>query len=202
MTTTTINLPSWFKYTLDDFTNKNSEVWFHIKNELEFDEIVDLYASCKSDKEITDSLIEVLYEEFPKYEDDINNFVGTDKHLLLSFDKETSEFINHCITRNNLGQVVKEDFRTFNEVEESLKNCIEVCKKVKINLEGIVDFEFFTKAKECGELWIKEKKIFDSGDISGDYEVNKLMNLFPKTFEYVMKHKLGWDLGGWSGGYE
>jgi hypothetical protein len=155
MTTTTINLPSWFKYTPDDFVNKNSEVWFHIKNELKFDEIIDLYVSCKSDKEITDSLFEVLYEEFPKYEDDINNFVGTDKHYLLSFDKEVSKIINYFITRNNLSQVVKEDFKTFNEVEESLKNCIEVCKKVKINLEGIIDFEFFALAKKLGELWIE-----------------------------------------------
>lgn len=201
MTTTTINLPSWFKYTFDDFTNKNIEVWFHIKNELKFDEIIDLYASCKSCKEITDSLIEILYEEFPKYEDDINNFVGTDKHYLLSFDKETNEIITGSIKRNNLSQVVKEDFKTFNEVEESLKNCIEVCKKVEINLEGIIDFEFFALAKKLGELWIEEKKIFDCGDLcSGD--TNKIMNFFPKTFEYVVKHKLGWDLGGWSGGYK
>lgn len=200
MTTTTINLPSWFKYTLDDFTNKNSEVWFHIKNELKFDEIIDLYA-CKSCEEMTASLWWILYEEFPKYEDDINNFVGTDKHKLLSFDKETNEIITGSIKRNNLSQVVKEDFKTFNEVEESLKNCIEVCKKVKINLEGVFDFEFFAKAKKLGELWIEEKKIFDCGDLYSE-EVDKIMDLFPKTFEYVMKHKLGWDLGGYSGGYE
>lgn len=93
--------------------------------------------------------------------------------------------------RKDITQAIEEDLQNLNKIEKSLINS-------KINLEGVFDFEFFAKAKKLGEVWIQEKRIIDHRTLYSE-EVDKIMNLFPKTFEYVEKHKLGWQLCGWFG---
>jgi hypothetical protein len=92
-----IDFPSWFEYTLDDFINKNNEVWKYI-SELELKEIIELYVACESDEEIEPCLTQLIYEEnFDKYENDINNFVDNNKCGLFSFDKKLFEFVNKLV---------------------------------------------------------------------------------------------------------
>ncbi len=93
---TTIDFPSWFKYTLDDFTNKNNEVWKYI-SELELKEIIELYVACEADEEIKPCLVELIYDEnFDKYENDINNLIDN-KCGLFSFDTKAFEFAKKLV---------------------------------------------------------------------------------------------------------
>ena len=94
---TTIDFPSWFEYTLDDFTNKNNEVWKYI-SELELKEIIELYIACEEDEEIKPYLAELIYEEnFDKYENDINNLIDNNKCGLFSFDTKAFEFAKNLV---------------------------------------------------------------------------------------------------------
>jgi len=186
---TTIDMPSWFKYTYDDFIEKNSEVWTYIKEKLKFEEMIELYAICKAEKEITDGLFEIVFEQFHMYEDDINNFVKSNKYKLLSFNKETADLVGACVKKNNIAQVVEEDLKNLNEIEEKLRS-YEKSFGIKFDF---VDFECLNKAKKIGKFWMHEKQIVNNGDVYGS-EINTIINLFPKTFAYVKENDLDWNL--------
>lgn len=87
---------------------------------------------------------------------------------------------------------------------KKLKKCLEDVKKIskEIGCEkyfGVkTEIEDIKEAEKISSDWSNEKQIIGDGS---DDTISRLMKLFPKTFEYVNKNKLGWNLGGWSGGF-
>lgn len=201
---TKIDLPVWFKYTYDDFDNKNKEVWAYVEN-LKFAEIIELYYCCVEEEQIKTGIADTVYQQFSNYEKDINSFATSKQRKLYSFNSEVSNLINHCIKRNNISEPISQDLQNLNKIEAACKNVEKVCKTAGLSIKSfgkydpLINFEFLNQAKKLGELWLKEKQVLGDLEI-GDDAISKLFEVFPKTFEYVRENKLGWNLGGWSGG--
>lgn len=208
----TINFPSWFKYSLDDFVERNDEVWNYIYNIKTFSDIMDLYRCCIEEDEISQSLIEIIDQRFAEYsEGEVEEYLNSDKCTLHSFNTKFKKFLNHFEKRVSLSKVIKQDIEKIKKIKESLEkanNLYQELLEESLTQRGIErvtrnitdEIELINEMENAGLMWSRERKVSGYNNWY-DTLINKAFSLYPKTFKYISQNKLGWDLGGCSGGY-
>jgi hypothetical protein len=210
--TSCVSFPSWFKYTLEDFTRtgtaacKNKEVWNYISNIKDFSKIMHLLCSVVGEDEIFEGVGDTIEENFHKYKN-IKSYFS--KENISIFNKKFSGIYAYCKNRYLLKEVIEEDLKIINEVKNNIdKLNKKICQKnLDVVLTKLLGFdsakENLNFAIKCGEEWKANYRVADTDKVEMPSEpmANTVVNLFPKTFEYVTENKLGWHLYGWSGGY-